>query len=159
MVLEFLQDLAAYGYGGVFAISLVGSATIIFPVPYFVIIFGLATVLNPVLLTIVSGVGSALGEFLSFYVGKYGSHLILKKHGRWFRLAEKWFKRNGFLTLVFLAAAPGVADIGGLMAGALHYSRLRFLIANLIGKIAKFAVIVYAGYYSLPIVMQYLGIA
>lgn len=158
MVLEFIQDLAAYGYAGVFAMSVIGSATVIFPLPYFIVIFGLASTLNPIILTVVSGVGSAIGEFISFFVGKYGSHLILKKHGKWFRLAEKWFKRNGFLTLVFLAAAPGVADIGGIMAGALHYSKTRFFLANLIGKLVKFAVVAYAGYYSIPVLMQVIGV-
>lgn len=159
MVLEFLQELAVYGYAGVFAMSAVGSATVIFPVPYFVIIFGLATTLDPVLLTIASGVGSAVGEFVSFYLGKFGSKLIIKKEGKIFRLTEKWFKMNGFLTLVFLAAAPGVADFGGIVAGTLKYSPTKFLVANLIGKLVKFGVIVAAGYYSLPVVLDYLGVA
>jgi len=158
MVLEFLAGLATYGYLGVFAMSLIGSATIVFPVPYFIVIFGLATTLNPVLLVVASALGSSIGELTAFFLGKYGSKLIVKKQARWFRLTEKWFRRNGFLTLVFLSAAPLPTDIGGIVAGTLGYSKGRFFLAILIGKLVKFAVIVAAGYYSITAITQYLGI-
>lgn len=156
MVLEALAGLATYGYVGVFVMSLVGSATIIFPVPYFIVIFGLATTLNPVLLAVAAGVGSAIGEFTGFYLGHY-SKKMLKSQKKWLSLTEKWFKRNGFLTLVFLAAAPLPTDIGGIVAGMANYGRWKFLCAMLIGKMVKFAVVVYAGYYSLSSIMQYIG--
>jgi membrane protein DedA with SNARE-associated domain len=158
MIESFVQSLAVYGYAGIFAMSFLGSATVILPVPYFIVIFGLASVLDPIILTIVSGVGSALGEFVAFFLGRYGSHALIKKHGKWFNLAERWFKKNGFLTLVFLAAAPGVADFGGILAGALEYNKWKFLLANVIGKLVKFGVIVYAGYYSIPALVGWLGI-
>lgn len=158
MVLDFLAGLAVYGYAGVFAMSLIGSATVIFPVPYFIVIFGLATTLSPILLTLVSAVGSAIGELVAFFLGKYGSKLLIKKQNKWLKLTEKWFRRNGFLTLVFLAAAPLPTDIGGIVAGTLDYSKTKFFLAILIGKIVKFAVIVYAGYYSVTAITQYLGI-
>jgi len=159
MVLDFLAGLAAYGYLGVFAMALIGSATVIFPVPYFVVIFGLATTLDPLLLTAASAVGSAIGELTAFFFGKYGSRLLIKKHGKWLKMTEVWFKRNGFLTLVFLAAAPLPTDIGGIVAGALGYGKAKFFLAMLIGKAVKFGVIVYAGYYSITAVTQYLGYA
>lgn len=164
---EFLQAFAIYathlhpalGYAGVFAMSALGSATVILPVPYFIAVAALATTLNPILLTIVAGVGSAIGEFVAFFVGKIGHKIIIKKHGKWITLAEKWFKNNGFLTITFLAFLPAVADIGGILAGALHYNKWRFLLANVIGKVAKFAIIVYAGYFSLPEILKLLGIS
>lgn len=159
MVLEFIADFAAYGYAGVFAVSLIGSATIFFPVPYFVVIFGLAPVLDPIVLVIVAALGSAIGELVGFYLGRAGEKAIHKRHWKWFETAEWWFKRHGFLTLIFLSAAPLVADVGGLMAGTMKYDRGKFLVAMFIGKIVKFAVIVAAGYYSLGYVLAYFGIA
>jgi membrane protein YqaA with SNARE-associated domain len=158
MVLEFLAGLEAYGYIGAFVMSVVGSATIIFPVPYFIVIFGMAGTLNPVLLTLAASVGSAIGELTGFWLGKYGSKALIKKKFKWLKTAEKWFDKNGFLTLVFFAAAPLPTDIGGIIAGTAGYSRTKFFIAMLIGKTVKFAVIVYAGYYSLRWVLQYVGL-
>lgn len=158
MLAELLSLLETYGYLGAFVMSVIGSATIILPVPYFLVIFGMAAALNPVLLTLASSVGSAVGELTGFWLGRYGSKALLKKHGKWFKLTEKWFDRNGFLTLVFLAAAPLPTDIGGIVAGTVGYGRTKFFIAMLIGKTVKFGVIVYAGYYSLGWVMQYVAI-
>jgi len=155
MVLEFLAGLEAYGYIGAFVMSVVGSATVIFPVPYFIVIFGMAGALNPVLLTVAAAVGSAIGELTGFWLGKYGSRRLMEKRFKWMKTAEKWFDRNGFLTLVFFAAAPLPTDIGGIIAGTAGYDRTRFFIAMLIGKTIKFGVIVYAGYYSLSWVLQY----
>jgi len=158
MFAEIFSLLQTYGYVGAFIMSVIGSATIIFPVPYFIVIFGMAAALNPVLLTISSSVGSAIGELTGFWFGKYSSRALLRKHGKWFKLAEKWFERNGFLTLVFLAAAPLPTDIGGIVAGTVNYSRMKFFLAMVIGKTVKFGVIVYAGYHSLNWVMQYVGV-
>jgi membrane protein DedA with SNARE-associated domain len=154
---ELIEILKPFGYLGAFAMSVIGSATIILPVPYFFAIAALATTLNPILLTIVAGIGSAIGEFVAFFVGRVGHKFIIKKHGKWITLAEKWFKKHGFLSIVFLAFLPAIADIGGIVAGAFHYNKWRFLLANIIGKTAKFAIIVYAGYFSLPEILKWIG--
>lgn len=165
MALEFLSELfvwlQSYGYIGAFVMSVIGSATIILPAPYFIVIFGMAGLpgMNPVLLAAASAVGSAVGELTGFWLGKYGGKAFIKKNAKWLKAAKKWFDKNGFLTLVFLAAAPLPTDIGGIIAGTSNYSRTKFFIAMLIGKMVKFSVVVYAGYYSLGWVMQYFGIA
>jgi membrane protein YqaA with SNARE-associated domain len=152
--------LAEYGYMGAFAMSAISSATIILPVPYFVFIFGMAAIpgINLVLLTLATSAGAAIGELTGFLLGRYGSHLLSKKKHKWMKQAGKWFDRNGFLTLVFLAAAPLPTDIGGILAGTVNYSKAKFFLAMLIGKTVKFGVIVYAGYYSLSWVIQYIGL-
>jgi membrane protein YqaA with SNARE-associated domain len=158
MLIDLLSSLETYGYAGAFVMSVIGSATIIMPIPYFIVIFGMAAVLNPVLLTLASSTGSAIGELTGFWLGKYGSKALMRKQGKWIRFVGKWFNRNGFLTLVFLAAAPLPTDIGGIIAGAVGYSRSKFFIAMLVGKTVKFGVIVYSGYYSLGWIMQYIGL-
>ena len=42
-----LEALAGYGYLGVFVISILGNATIIFPVPSLAVVFAGGSVLNP----------------------------------------------------------------------------------------------------------------
>lgn len=159
MVVDFLAGLLAYGYVGIFLVSLLGSATIILPIPYFGLIFAVAPLFNPILLTIASALGSALGEFIGYMAGKLGRHFVIKKDHKWLKLAKKWFTNNGFLTLFFFAAAPIPTDIGGIVAGALNYDKRKFFIAMFAGKMVKFAMVVYAGYYSLGAILGYFGFA
>jgi len=42
-----LARLERYGYPGVFIISLLGNATVIFPAPSLAVVFGMGGVLNP----------------------------------------------------------------------------------------------------------------
>ncbi len=157
MVLDFLSGLSVLGYPGVFLISLIGSSTVVFPVPFQIIIFSLATTLNPIALTLVSAIGAAIGEMVSFFIGKYGRKAFVKKQDKWLKLLEKWFHRNGFLTIIFVTATPLPTDIAGILAGALGYDKTKFFLAVLIGKIIVSSVIVYAGFYSIPWISQYLG--
>ena len=54
-----LAHFAAYGYPGVFLVSLLGNATVILPAPSLAAVFAMGAVLNPVLVGLVAGVGEA----------------------------------------------------------------------------------------------------
>ena len=79
--------VGAWGYLGLFVINLIGSATIIFPVPAFVVVFAMGAVLNPWLVGIVSGAGCALGELTGYAIGRgikeVSKEVGEKKHERW----------------------------------------------------------------------------
>ena len=158
MVLEILAGLTAYGYLGAFIISFIGSASFFLPVPFFVIIVGLSTVLDPFILLLVTTAGAGLGEIIGYYIGKLiGAKALRKKKWKFVKKMEGWFMRNGFLTLVFLAAGPIPTDIGGLMAGALGYDRTKFIVAMVIGKAIKFSIIIYSSYLSVNLLVDYFG--
>lgn len=162
MVLELIPQLASFGYTGVFFLSMLSSATIFFPLPYFVAVFALASTLNPLILTTVAAVGSTIGELTGFYAGRLGHKFLEKRHEKlkWLLIAEEWFRKHrGFAILVFISASPLPTDIGGVVAGALHYDVKRFFLAILIGKMMKFAFIAYAGFYSFGFLTDYFGIA
>ena len=64
-VILFWPNMAAlkqYGYVGAFAISALCSATILLPVPGWAFVVAMSHYLNPYLLGIAAGTGSALGE-------------------------------------------------------------------------------------------------
>ncbi|RLC78767.1 MAG: hypothetical protein DRI61_09280, partial [Chloroflexi bacterium] len=44
---EQVQHLAAYGYAGVFLVSLLGNATVILPAPSLALVFALGSALSP----------------------------------------------------------------------------------------------------------------
>jgi membrane protein YqaA with SNARE-associated domain len=149
----------AYGYPGVFIINLIGSATILFPVPAFAVTFALGAVLNPWILGIVAAFGSAIGEFTGYYLG-YGSHGTLKKkYKKWIeRMMDFAEKRSMFLTIIVIAATPIPTDIGGILAGIAKYDTRKFFLAMLIGKIINYSVIAWAGFFGIGWILQLFGI-
>jgi len=122
------------------------TATIILPAPLFIVIFFASSIgLDPLLVSVISGFGQAIGEFSGYGIG-YGAQKILrKKYGKWFKLSEKWFKRNGFITILIFAATPLPDDIVGIIGGTTRYGIHKFFLATLIGKIILSLIISYFG--------------
>src|SRR5881392_4174916 len=63
------QQLALFGYGGVFIVTLLGGMTLFIPGPTMVTTFLAGRALNPLIVSIVAGFGSALGEFTGYLAG------------------------------------------------------------------------------------------
>src|SRR4051794_40085908 len=59
---QWVRGFGNWGYVGAFFISLVASATILLPAPGIAVIMAMGTALDPVMLGIVAGIGSAFGE-------------------------------------------------------------------------------------------------
>ena len=154
---ERLASLSAYSYVGLFAISIVGNATVLLPVPSLAATFIAGGVFSPVLAGIVSGAGMALGE-LSGYLAGYGGTAVVnpKDHGV-FRRLQSWMQRHGTLTVLALSAIPNpVFDLAGLAAGMSHFPVGRFLAACFVGKTIKGLAFALAGAQSVPFLDQFL---
>lgn len=154
----WLQSLAlAYGFFGVFFVSLISHATIFLPLPSYLIVYALGPQMNPFLLGIFAGVGAALGELTSYFVGygvEKGTHLEEKKS---YPGVRKAFKKYGFWAIPVFALTPLPTDIIGLVAGILRYPLLKFFLGCLIGKIILHWVMAYGGAYSFEIVKSLFG--
>jgi len=155
---QWSQDtLGAWGYFGVFLVSLISNASYIFPLPGILIVFMAGAALNPWLVGIFAGLGSAIGELTGYVIGR-GAHKVVEKKSMWFNRAEKWIKRRGvFVVIVLFAATPLPDDVAGTVAGLLNYSWKRFLVATFIGKVALCTVVAWAGYYGVESILAYLG--
>ena len=138
-IAAFRDELARferYGYPGVFLISLLGNATVIFPAPSLAVVFGMGGVLNPLLVGLVAGVGEALGE-LTGYLAGYGGRAVIEDWQMYDRL-ERWMERNGSATILALSAIPNpFFDLAGIAAGALRFPLWRFLLSCWVGKTIK----------------------
>lgn len=147
--------VAATGYLGIFLVSLIGSASIILPVPFIIVVFSAGAFLNPFLVGLSAGAGAAIGE-LSGYGAGYGAQTLATKYKKWFSLAERWFqKHGGFLVIFIFAATPLPFDVVGLMSGAMKYPIKKFFIATLLGKIVANLIVAYAGFYSLSWILGF----
>jgi membrane protein DedA with SNARE-associated domain len=101
------------------------------------------------LLVYSQGIGSALGEFTSYGLG-YGGRKLLKEKNKWLKVAESWFKKNGFITIFIFALTPLPDDVVGIIGGMAKYDIRKFFIASLLGKIILSLAISYLGYVILP---------
>jgi membrane protein YqaA with SNARE-associated domain len=154
---ERVAEFASYGYLGLFFVSVVGNATVLLPVPSLAATFITGSILNPLLVGIVSGAGMAIGE-LSGYLAGYGGGAIIevKDQGRYQRL-ENWMRRYGALTIFVLSIIPNpFFDLAGIAAGALHYPVWRFLLVCFLGKTVKGLALAFAGAQSLEWIDRFL---
>jgi membrane protein DedA with SNARE-associated domain len=150
--------VSGWGYLGIFAISLVSSATIILPVPYFAFVFAAGAVLNPLLVGIAGGLGAAIGELTGYVIGFGGKKLLNEKHERMLERTEKWVEKHGFFAVVIVfAATPLPDDIIGILGGALSYDVKKFFAACLIGKLALNLSIAFAGFYGYAWLLSAIG--
>ena len=142
---ELVQRFSQWGYLSSFLISLIGSATVILPAPGLALILALGAHLNPVLLGVVAGFGSGLGELSGYLAGKAGRNLV-SRQGRFNSILHHMTTRYTSPVLFFLAILPlPVFDFAGILAGALRMPILRFLTIVISGKIIKHVGAAYLG--------------
>jgi uncharacterized membrane protein YdjX (TVP38/TMEM64 family) len=151
-----LVRLSAYGYLGVFLISVIGNATVIFPVPSLAVVFAGGGILNPLLVGLIAGVGEPLGE-LTGYLAGYGGSAVIENRER-FEQIKGWMERRGFITIFVLSVIPNpFFDLAGLSAGMLHFPVAKFLLACWMGKTIKALILAYLGSISLDLLGPLLG--
>lgn len=155
----FRDELARferYGYAGVFLISLLGNATVIFPAPSLAFVLAMGGVLNPLFVGLVAGVGEALGE-LTGYLAGYGGQAVIEDWQMYERL-DGWMQRNGSATILALSAIPNpFFDLAGIAAGALHFPLERFLLSCWVGKTIKTVAFAFIGAQFMDVLERFLG--
>lgn len=143
------SDLATYGYGGVFIITMLGAATLFIPGPTMIATFAVGTMLNPILVALVAGLGSAIGESTGYAAGHASRALISPQEQKdtWYQRIFRWMSSHPFLTIFLLDAIPNLlGDIAGLIAGRNRYSYFKFLLASFLGKTIRFGISAYLGF-------------
>ena len=139
-----IRALSQFGYPGVFVVSFLSNATVVFPAPGLAFTFAMGSVLNPFLVGLVAGAGEALGELVGYAAGSAGSDIV--SGGRVHERLERFTRRYGTLAVFILAAIPaGVFDFVGLVAGAMRMPIWQFLAAAWLGKTTKTLLVAYAG--------------
>ena len=150
-----VEGLEGYGYLGAFLISLITTATIILPVPGIVLIFVLGESLNPVLLGLVAGAGSALGEITGYMAG-FSGQAVFEKSKVYLRM-EQWMRRRGSIVIFVLSFVPNpIFDVAGAAAGVLRYPLWKFLLVCFLGKTPRNMLVAFAGAYTLEWVRDFL---
>lgn len=133
------------GYPGISLLSFVGASSVIIPIPYAVILFGIAPAFNPLLLAIAAGLGAAGGELVGYGLGYAGRHAVGKKRRRQLDAMLSIFKRFGVLAVFIFAFTPLPDDLLFIPLGLMHYSLWKAFAACVAGKFAMSFIIAYVG--------------
>jgi membrane protein YqaA with SNARE-associated domain len=138
------QGLEAYGYPGIFLISIISNASLILPVPGILFTSAMGAIFNPFWVAVAAGSGAALGE-LSGYLAGFSGQAVVEKAGIYTKL-ENWMRKYGDITVLVLAFVPNpLFDMAGIIAGGLKLPVYRFLIWCWLGKVLKMMVFAYGG--------------
>ncbi|NIS81282.1 MAG: hypothetical protein GTO14_14000 [Anaerolineales bacterium] len=151
-----VEHLQAYGYPGIFIISILANATVILPAPGIAITFALGAVFHPVGVALAAGAGAALGE-LTGYLAGFSSRGIVDDYPAYERI-KQWTERYGGWAILIMAFIPNpLFDLGGAAAGALGMPVTTFLFWAWIGKTLKMLLFAYAGSASIDWIFNLFG--
>lgn len=141
------QELARFGYPGIFLLSILANATVLLPAPGVLFVFAMGAVFNPFWVAIASGAGASLGE-LSGYLAGFSGQAIIERTEVYTRILA-WMTRHRHLSLLaimLLAFVPNpLFDLAGFAAGSLKIPVHQFLFWCCLGKIGKMLLFAYAG--------------
>ncbi len=142
--------MQAEGYAGLFLLSLIGNATVFFPLPAVLPVFILGGILNPFLVALVASLGAALGEGVGYALGFGAEKLINGKHFSLLEKGKRWFQkgRGGFF-IFLLAATPLPDDVAGVAAGLFKYNIFKFWLFAFLGKLVMNMALSFGGYYGI----------
>jgi membrane protein YqaA with SNARE-associated domain len=144
-----MADLVTnYGYAGAFLISIFGNFTIFFPVPFTITVYAFGATLNPLLLGLVCGIGSTVGEFSAYLIGMGGRKVIEGRYEERLESAKRLIQRYGATIIFLFALLPLPDDVILIPLGVLRYDLKKALGAMFLGKTIMLTFVAYAGRYS-----------
>lgn len=153
MLEQFLAELTNFiihtinagGYSGVALLMALESAAIplpsevIMPFAGFLVSEGRFGLLN---VALAGAVGSVLGSWLTYWLGRYGGRPLVEKYGKYIlishhdlNLADKFFARYGAWATFFGRILPGVRTYISIPAGISRTKFWPFTIATFIGSL------------------------
>ena len=150
-----VAELRGYGYLGAFLISLVANATIILPMPGFLILFALGASLNPVLVGLAGATGGAIGEMTCYLLGYSGRGVVQNR--MFYDKSVQWLQKWGALAVFVFAITPSPFDVMGMVAGILRFPLWRFIPALWLGKSLKYTALALAGAWGWEAALRWLG--
>jgi membrane protein YqaA with SNARE-associated domain len=136
---EFIKS---YGVAGIFFLALIGSMSIILPIPIDATFFILSKVYPVEIISLIAGIGSGIGEMSSYVLGMLGHKVIDKKN---LNLAKENLRKYGYFFVFLASLTPIPYDIVGIAGGYLRLPILPFLGATMAGKVVRYYIIATSG--------------
>lgn len=153
VVYRLVGDWRALGYPGAFLASLIGSASLVVPIPGIAVVFTLGGILNPWVVGLFAGLGMAIGE-LTGYLAGYSGEVVLHRL-RFYDRVEGWLRRHGGILIFVVAAIPNpFFDVIGAVAGAFRYPVWKFFLLCWGGETIKGTLYALAGAWGLHYILD-----
>jgi len=150
-----IHTISSMGYSGVAVLMAIESACIplpseiIAPFAGFVAYQGKFTLWG---IALAGGVGSMLGSWLTYEIGKYGGRPFVEKYGKWvlisrhdLDIADRFFARYGHLSTFIGRLLPVVRTFISLPAGIARVKLVPFLFYSFVGSVIWTYVLAYFG--------------
>jgi len=108
--------------------------------------------LNFFIVYLVTTIGSVVGFMQLFYMGKFlEKAFFIEKNYRFFSKesildAEKWFKKRGYLVILFNRFLPGVRSVISIVSGISNLSSIKVFFFSLISASIWNFIWIYGGY-------------
>lgn len=143
-----IEKYAAVSYLGVFVACIASTSTILLPAPGIIVVLRYAQIFNPVVIIIIGGIGTAIGEMIGYLFGWSGKELFRINTSK--RLFS-WFTKHPYtMVFVFSVIPLPIFDIVGICAGATKMNPVRFFSICAIGKTIKMLLFVLLFNYVMP---------
>jgi len=174
---EYLIQRQPHSYFGLFLISLLAGAPIPIFTPGILITFALGSILNPILVGLVAGLGNAVGNTLAYWTGHGGIRLFSalgnisqasgSESGRIGKFYEKIkgsryaliANRQGTGAVFLLSIFPNPLLTPMVISlGAARSNFMKFLLAWWAGQTIQGMFLAYIGYFGLRSLLRFLGI-
>jgi len=150
---DSVEELATYGYPGIFLVALMANATVFLPAPGVAVVFAMGNIFNPLGVALAAGAGGTIGE-LSGYLAGFSGQAVVERTDVYERI-NPWVQKYGGWAILVLSAIPNpFFDVAGVAAGIAKMSLRSFMLACWIGQTIKMAMFAYAGFYSLDWLMN-----
>lgn len=152
-----IEQFRSMGYLGAFLMALIGSSTVLLPIPHLAFTFTMGAVLSPFPLGLIAGTGDALGEITGYIAGYALEEEV--ENVKLYQYLKTWMLRNGDLTIFVLSLFPiPFFDLAAMAGGIVGYPLWRFMLATWCGKTIKAIVAAWAGFYGIAWMAQLLGV-
>ena len=148
-----ISALKNLGYPGVFALSLLGSASIFVPLPGIASLCAVSVVLNPAGAALLAAIGETIGELSGYALG-YSGRTVFQKQ-RLYNKMRFWMERRGTIILFLVSVIPNpIFDVVGVAAGGLRYPVPRFMAVVWVGKSLKSLAVAYSCAFAIDPVIR-----
>jgi membrane protein DedA with SNARE-associated domain len=151
-----VQTMQVAGYGGIFVLMVLESATL--PVPSEIVLpfagyLVYQGTFNFWIVLILASIGSLIGTLIDYAIGYYLGRAAILRYGKYVHLSEKslsssenWFKKYGPITVLLARFVPLVRTVVAFPAGIAEMKIPKFVAYSIIGIILWDAALIYIGY-------------
>lgn len=144
-----------HAYLVLFVSAFLGGTSVLFPFPYFVLSFSFGALgFHPIVLGLFAGLGTALGDSITYFMAKNGRFLVSgglkEKFQKALRvLSERYPKLIPIFIYCYTAFLPLSDDLIVIPAGLIKYPYKKMIVSAFLGKVTFNTLVALAGWYGL----------